>query len=69
MEPTTGYPEIGDQRVAQSVLGEGPIDVISTFGFWGSFDVEWEEPGRRPFYEQIASYARIISVMQPGRAG
>ena len=69
MEPTTGYAEIGDQRVAQSVLGEGPIDVISTFGLWGSFDAEWEEPGRRPFYEQIASYARIISVMQPGRAG
>ncbi len=69
MEPTTGYAEIGDQRVAQSVLGEGPIEVISTFGFCGSFDVEWEEPGRRPFYEQIASYARVISVMQPGRAG
>ncbi len=69
MEPTTGYAEIGDQRVAHSVLGEGPIDVSSTFGFWGSFDVEWEEPGRCLFYEQIASYARVISEMQPGRAG
>ena len=69
MEPTTGYASIGDQRLAYSVLGGGPIDVIFTMGFWRSFDVEWEEPGRRPFYEQIASYARVISVMQPGRAG
>ncbi len=49
MEPTTGYAEIGDQRVAHSVLGEGPIDVIFTFGFWGSFDVEWKEPRPPPF--------------------
>ena len=69
MEPTTGYASIGDQRVAYSVLGGGPIDVIFTKGFWRSIDVEWEEPGRRLFYEQIVSYARVISVMQPGRAG
>ena len=69
MEPATGYAKIGDQRVAHSVLGKGPIDVIFTLGFWGSFDVEWEEPCRRPFYEQIASYPRVISVMQPCRAG
>ena len=69
MEPTTGYAEIGDQRVAHSVLGVGPIEVISTFGFCGSFDVEWEEPGRRLFCEQNATYPRVISAMQPGRTG
>ncbi len=46
MEPTTGYASIADQGVAYSVLGDAPIDVIFTFGFWGSFDVEWEDPGR-----------------------
>ncbi len=69
MEPTTGYASIDDQRVAYSVLGDGPIDVIFTMGFWGSFDVEWEEPGRRLFCEQIATYPRVISAMQPGRTG
>lgn len=66
MEPTTGYAQIGDQRVAYSVLGDGPIDVIFTFGFWGSFDVEWEDPGRRLFYEQMASFARLIRFDQRG---
>ena len=66
MEPTTGYAQIGDQRVAYSVLGDGPIDIIFTFGFWGSFDVEWEDPGRRLFYEQMAKYARVIRYDQRG---
>ena len=66
MEPSTGYAQIGDQRVAYSVLGDGPIDIIFTFGFWGSFDVEWEDPGRRLFYEQLASFARVIRYDQRG---
>ena len=66
MEPTSGYARIGDQRIAYSVLGDGPIDVIFTFGFWGSFDVEWEDPARRFFYEQMASYARVIRYDQRG---
>jgi hypothetical protein len=69
MELTTGYASIDDQRVAYSALGDGPIDVIFTMGFWGSFDVEWEEPGRRLFCGQIVTYPRVISVMQPGRSG
>jgi pimeloyl-ACP methyl ester carboxylesterase len=66
VEPSTGYAQIGDQRVAYSVLGDGPIDIIFTFGFWGSFDVEWGDPGRRLFYEQLASFARVIRYDQRG---
>lgn len=66
MEPTTGYAQIGDQRVAYSVLGDAPIDIVFTYGFWGSFDVEWEDPARRLFYEQLASFARVIRFDQRG---
>ncbi len=69
MDPTTGYAQIGDQPVAYSVLGDGPIDIIFTFGFWGSFDVEWEDPARRFFYEQMANRTLVsrIAVPTPSR--
>lgn len=60
MEPSTGYAMLGDDRLAYQVIGEGPIDIVYTFGFWSSFDIEWEEPSVRSFLQQMASYARII---------
>ena len=60
MEPISGYAELGDQRIAYQVIGDGPIDVIYTMGFISSVDVEWEEPMVRLFYQQMARYARVI---------
>ncbi|MFQ5966255.1 MAG: adenylate/guanylate cyclase domain-containing protein [Acidimicrobiia bacterium] len=60
MEPTTGYAQLDDQRIAYQVIGDGPIDIVLTTGFWGSFDVEWEDPGIRLFYQQMAGLARVI---------
>jgi len=60
MEPTTGYAQTGDDRVAYQIIGDGPVDIVLTTGIWGSFDVEWEDPGTRLFYQQMASYARVI---------
>jgi hypothetical protein len=51
VEPTTGYARLGDQRIAYQVIGDGPIDILFTAGFFGSFDVEWEEPAHRLFYQ------------------
>lgn len=66
MEPTTGYALLGDQRIAYQVIGDGPIDVVFTTGFYGSFDVEWEEPAHRLFLQQMASFARVIRFDQLG---
>ena len=60
MQPRFGYAQLGDQRIAYEVFGDHPIDVVLTTGWWSSFDVEWEDPGHRLFYEQLASYARVI---------
>ncbi len=60
MEPTTGYARLGDQRIAYQVIGDGPIDILFTAGFFGSFDVEWEEPAHRLFYQHLASNGRLI---------
>ena len=44
MEPVTGYAQLGAQRIAYQVFGDGPIDLVVTTGFWGSFDVASTDP-------------------------
>ena len=60
MDFTTGYAQLGDDRVAYQVIGEGPVDVVLTVGWWGSFDIEWEDAAIRSFYQHMARYARVI---------
>ncbi len=60
MDITTGYAQLGDDRIAYQVIGEGPIDVVLTVGWWGSFDIEWEDTAIRAFYQQMATYSRVI---------
>ena len=60
MEPLTGYADLEDQRIAYQVIGDGPVDIVYTAGFWGSFDIEWEEPAHRLFFQQLASFSRLI---------
>lgn len=66
MQPTTGYARLGNRRIAFQIVGNGPIDILFTAGFFGAFDVEWEEPAHRLFIEQIARYSRVIRFDQLG---
>ena len=69
MEPLTGYAQIGSQRIAYQVFGDGPIDLVITTGFWGSFDVEWENPAIRSFYERLSGFSRVIRFDRRGTGG
>jgi class 3 adenylate cyclase/pimeloyl-ACP methyl ester carboxylesterase len=68
MDFTTGYAQLGDDRVAYQVIGDGRVDVVLTVGWWGSFDIEIEDAAIRTFYEQMASYARVIRFDRRGAA-
>lgn len=57
---------LGDDRIAYQVLGDGPVDILFTSGFFGSFDIEWEEPAHRLFFQQMARFARVIRFDQRG---
>jgi len=69
MEPVAGYTQLGEQRIAFQVIGDGPVDLLVTAGFWGSFDVEWENPTVRLFYQRLAGFARVIKFDRRGTGG
>ena len=60
MEPVTGYAQLAGERIAFQIVGAGTLDLVVTAGYWGSFDVEWENPAIRLFYQRLASFARVI---------
>lgn len=66
MEPTTGYALVGGQRVAYQVLGEGPNDLVVVPSWFSAFDIEWEQPKIRLFYERLASFCRVIRLDRRG---
>ena len=44
MQPETKYAWLGPDRIAYQVLGDGPPDLVVSFGFFGQVD----SPGRIP---------------------
>jgi class 3 adenylate cyclase len=58
--PDTRYASIGPDRVAYQVLGEGPRDLVYTWGLWSHLDAPWEDPASARFMRRLASFARLI---------
>ena len=48
------------QRIAYQVIGDGPVDLVFSPGWFSTFDIEWEEPGIRAFLERLGSFLRVI---------
>jgi class 3 adenylate cyclase len=61
MQPVeTKYAWLGRDRIAYQVLGQGPPDLVLTFGSFGHIDVAWEDPGIALFLRTLASFSRLI---------
>jgi pimeloyl-ACP methyl ester carboxylesterase len=58
--PPTQYASSGGIDIAYQVLGRGPPDLIWVAGAITHLDILWEHPGYRRFYEQLASFSRVI---------
>jgi class 3 adenylate cyclase len=49
-----------DSYVAYQVLGDGPIDLVYTAGWFGHVEAQWEYPALARFLERLASFSRLI---------
>jgi hypothetical protein len=56
----TTYAWLGRDRIAYQVLGEGPPDLVVSFGSFGHIDIAWEDPGITLFFRTLASFSRLI---------
>jgi class 3 adenylate cyclase len=56
----TKYAWLGRDRIAYQVLGEGPPDLVVSFGSFGHIDIAWEDPGLALFFRTLASFSRLI---------
>ena len=54
------YARSGDVNVAYQVVGEGPIDLVLTFGWVSHLAYVWEEPSIARFLDRLASFTRLI---------
>jgi pimeloyl-ACP methyl ester carboxylesterase len=60
MQPTTQYARSGDANIAYQVVGEGPIDLVFTFGWVSHLDFQWAEPTLTRLLRWLAQFARVI---------
>jgi pimeloyl-ACP methyl ester carboxylesterase len=58
--PTTQYVTVGDAQIAYQVIGDGPIDLVSSQGFGSNIEIYWDYPPARRFFERLASFTRLI---------
>jgi class 3 adenylate cyclase len=61
VEHETRYARVADDSyVAYQVLGEGPIDLVYTAGWFGHLEAQWDYPAMARFLERLASFSRLI---------
>ena len=58
--PETRYTRSGDVNIAYQVVGDGPVDLLYAAGWISNVELGWEQPCVARFYEQLASFSRLI---------
>ncbi len=46
--------------IAYQVVGEGPVDISLQHAWLGGLELMWEDPYTAAFYEELASFSRLI---------
>lgn len=58
--PETHYARNGAVSIAYQVTGQGPPDLLFSFGHAGQLDLMWELPAIERFLQRLASFSRLI---------
>jgi class 3 adenylate cyclase len=56
----TRYARTGQVHIAYQTVGDGPLDLVFLPGVVSNVELAWEEPHWARFYEQLASFSRLI---------
>lgn len=54
------YARSGDVNIAYQVVGDGPVDLVLTFGWVSHIAHVWDLPAMASFLKRIASFTRLI---------
>ena len=58
--PETRYVKSGDVHIAYQAIGDGPVDLVYLSSWDLAIDFHWDEPSQVQFFEQLASFSRLI---------
>jgi class 3 adenylate cyclase len=56
----TRFVRVGEVDLAYQVFGDGPVDLIGTFGWVSHLEAMWELPESARFLERLAGMARVV---------
>ena len=65
----TRYVVVRDSAVAYQVFGDGPIDLLVTYGLGSNVDLAWEVPRWAEALNRLASFSRVIAFDRRGLGG
>ena len=59
--PDTQYARAPDGTyLAYQVVGDGPVDILDQVDWPGNLDMQWEDPDSELWYQELASFSRLI---------
>jgi class 3 adenylate cyclase len=58
--PETRFAQVGDDRVAYQVFGEGPPDLVYMAGMSETVDTRWDWPPYAYFLRRLSSFSRVV---------
>jgi class 3 adenylate cyclase len=65
--PEVRYVDSDGVSIAYTVVGDGPIDLLSIPGFVSHLEVLWEAPGADAYFGRLASFSRLIMFDKRGQ--
>ena len=58
--PETHFAKLGAARIAYSVFGEGPINLVLNTGLVSNIDSNWDHEGPAEFIRGLAAFSRVV---------
>jgi class 3 adenylate cyclase len=58
--PATRYAAVGDADVAYQEFGDGPVDLVHTYGLGSHVELNWDSPADADVFRRLGSIARVV---------